>query len=279
MLDFRTLLIGLAISESIGACSGSLAGAKSDAGRDGTGRDRAASVDHPSPDGMLGASDGLLDASSGADGKDGGGGCPPLDLATQCPEGAGAECQPTWTDAVANPQCGASPASLAGLSSFAALELRIDCGAYHVRKVGYLEHSETYYYEIASGLLVAIARGNANGPGSCWGLSEAIATDCSNGTWTPVCTLYGGALSNSEAGLVGDGGGSNCLASDSSPPLSWNAPCAQAAGTDAGADRGTDAGTACYASCQLGAGTYRYVGCVSGSSVGNWCYASCSECP
>jgi hypothetical protein len=39
--------------------------------------------------------------------------------------------------------------------------LRIECGAYHVASLPFVDHSRTYYYDTASGSLVAIVTANA----------------------------------------------------------------------------------------------------------------------
>jgi hypothetical protein len=251
-----------------GACSGSLGGAKSDAGRDGTVRDATVAVDR-----FSGADrrDGSVDRHDGStDRLDGGARCSPLDLATECPGGDLAECQPTWAEVLAHPQCSGSPANLGPVSR----EGRVDCGGYHIRGVTHVDWGSSYYYDITSGALVAIyLLGSGPGSGTCFGPSQGIVVDCTNAPSTPpVCTLYGGALSSSDAGLLGDGGGSNCLpVTGDVASFAWNAPCAR--------DGGTDGGTACYASCGVSGGAWKYVGCVSGSPVATMCYASCSECP
>jgi hypothetical protein len=151
-------------------------------------------------------------------------------------------------------------------------EVDTDCGAYHVRNIRHAESSETYYYDIASGALVAIYWYPR-----CFGPPGGINVVCTPSATAPsICTLFGGGLADSDGGLFGDGGSPSCLAVDAGaiippPPLSWNAPCAR--------DAGADAGAACYASCTLLEGTYKYVGCVSGSPVGTMCHASCSACP
>jgi hypothetical protein len=39
--------------------------------------------------------------------------------------------------------------------------LRIDCGAYHVASLPFVDYSRTYYYDAATGMLVAIVTANA----------------------------------------------------------------------------------------------------------------------
>src|SRR5579862_5881267 len=156
----RSLLMGLVVAGGWGACSGSLGGAKSDAGRDGTARDGTASTDR-AVDGFAGVD--RYDGS--ADLQDGGGVCSPLDLATQCSGGDDTECQPTWTEAVAHPQCMGGPGSFIRVS-----ESRSDCDGYHIRQIDHFDGGATYYYDIASGALVAIyLYGSGPNRGTCSG--------------------------------------------------------------------------------------------------------------
>lgn len=254
------LLIGLVAAGGLGGCSGSLSGAKSDAGRDGAApSDAGARRD----EGGANTQDAAADRADGAV-------CAPLDLPTQCPGGATSECQPTWADALAHPQCMGDPFDHFPFTE----ETRLDCGAYHVRKVGHTDWGTDYYYDISSGKLVALVRSGGQIDG-CNGPPQGVTVDCAGAAVTPVCTLYGGGLSDSDAGLIGDGGVENCLAlgdgAISPTPFDWNAPCDR--------DGGADAGAACYAACDVLNETYKYVGCVSGSAAGTLCRASCSQCP
>ena len=277
MGNLRALLVGLMVAGGAGACSGSLNHTEADAGRDGAARDSQAPVDHAvdravdrvlvdrSLDATGDATGGAGGRDAGADRPDGSAVCAPL--ATQCSGGDLSECQPTWTEALAHPQCVGTRASAPPLS----VETRIDCGAYHIRYIGHIDSGETYYYDIVTGRLVALIGSN----GACYGPPQGITVSCpENSTATPVCTLYGGALSLGDGGVPGDGGESTCLPAafeTTAVRLNWNAPCKR--------DGGTDAGPVCYASCDIYMGSYKYVGCVAGSSIGSTCYASCSECP
>jgi hypothetical protein len=258
----RALLVGLMAAGGVAACSGSSGPPRSDAGRDATG-----SVDGPSSDRKVDAAGGAdrHDAASGADRLDAGAVCSPLVLPTQCPGGDGGECQPTWAGALANPQCAGTPAFLEPL----ARENRLDCGAYRIRQISHNVSAETYYYDIASGMLVEIRySGQQPNAGECFGPSQGLTTNCPNATPTAVCTLYGGGLSDdSDAGLPVDGGDGNCLSTTGYYALSFNVPCAR------------DGGTPCYAGCTLDSDSYNYVGCVADGSVTTRCYASCSACP
>jgi hypothetical protein len=253
-MRFPGLLIGFVVMGGLEACSGTPVVPRSDAGRDGTG-----AVDHSSQ----GIDASGADTNDGsADQRDASVSCSPLDVATRCPGGRSSACQPTWTEALANPYC-VTPAFAA---SFAGGERRIDCGGYHIREIDLLERSETYYYDIASGMLVEAVYGDGTSPSGCYGPPQGIAVDCSNATWSLVCTLYGGDLSVSDAGLSGDGGGSNCA-----EDINANASCSRDGG-------GMDAAAPCFAACTVGH-EFKYVGCVSNRSVVTKCYGSCAECP
>ncbi|HLK90939.1 MAG TPA: hypothetical protein VKZ18_13660 [Polyangia bacterium] len=262
MSGLRALLVGLMAAGGLAACSGSSGPPRPDAARDA-----AATVDAPPSDRRVDASGGAdrHDAAPGADRPDAAAVCSPLDLPTQCPEVDAGECQPTWTEALANPQCAGTPAILTPLSR----ENRLDCGGYHIRQITHNVSAETYYYDVATGALVAIRySGQQTNSGKCFGPSQGVAANCPNATPVAVCTLYGGDLSDdSDAGLPVDGGDGNCLSTTGYYALSFNAPCPR------------DGGTACYAGCTLDSDSYNYVGCVADSAVTTRCYASCAACP
>jgi hypothetical protein len=135
MRIFRSLLAGMVAV--IGSCSGSLKIPRSDAGRDAT-----SAIDRPM--------DRPSNGGKGLDAQDGGEVCPPLDVATQCANNFDG-CQPTWTDVLANPFC----LFVQGL--LFQTESRENCGGYHVRQVFWTaDESSTYYYDIGTGILVAI---------------------------------------------------------------------------------------------------------------------------
>jgi hypothetical protein len=234
MTGVRVLLFGLAVGGLIGACSSSLPTSNADAGHDAAGAvDRPAALDGNRHDGS-------------ADGQDGGAVCSPLDTSMW----PASVCAATWAAAVASPQCAEYPQYQ---------RTRTDCGAYqNVTQYGG-DSVESCVYETASGKLVAATYDSILGL-QCWGPPAGIPGDCSNATTTTLCLADGG--------VPADAGESNCLATDTPPYFTWNAPCF------------ADAGSLCYANCVV-AGE-KYVGCVtdsSGNSVGARCYASCSECP
>lgn len=63
--------------------------------------------------------------------------------------------------------------------------LRIECGAYHVASLPFVDHSRTYYYDAVSGMLLAIVNASA----------VTKTTTCEAGPATgfvpPVCTGAG----------------------------------------------------------------------------------------
>lgn len=85
-----------------------------------------------------------------------------------------ASCPRTWNEAQAD------TAFCAGV-----MPLRIDCGAYHAVTFAFAERSRTYYYDVASGMLVAIVDAFAMSPGS------ACAAGPSAGFTPPVCAGAG----------------------------------------------------------------------------------------
>jgi hypothetical protein len=252
-----------------GACSSSSKPLpKSDGGHDAVVRDGAVH-DAATQDAIV--QDGAAHDGDAGDARDAGGadgGCAPLDLTTNCLGGPTAECQPTWTAALAHPMCMGTPVNLFPIT----YEVHFDCGGvYHVRDVGHIDWGETYYYDIATGNLVALY--DSAGLGKCFGAYQdaRAACDTSATANSPVCTLYGGTFSDSpDAGLAGDAG-AVCANSSGSPSVRLNAPCPR--------DGGSSSGTACYASCDRGLGLYKYVGCVSGDAGVTTCHASCSDCP
>jgi hypothetical protein len=267
MTYLRNLLLLVVVTGGAAACSSSVKQPKSDGGRDAVGRDGAVH-DGAVRDGAV--HDGAAYDAGTRDARDAGGGdagCAPLDVTTNCPGGPTAECQPTWPEALAHPLCMGTPVNLFPFTN----EIRFDCGAYHVRDIGHADWGETYYYDIASGALVAIHY--SAGLGRCFGGYQDARASCSSSysAAPPVCTLYGGTFSNSDAGLTGDAG-AVCAGSTSSFPnnVRLNAACP--------GDGGTDSGPPCYASCDVGLGEYKYVGCVSRDAGATTCHASCSEC-
>jgi len=85
-----------------------------------------------------------------------------------------ASCPQTWSEAEVD------TAFCAGT-----MPLRIDCGAYHAVTFAYAETSRTYYYDVASGMLVAIVDAFASSPGS------TCAAGPSAGFTPPVCAGAG----------------------------------------------------------------------------------------
>jgi len=85
-----------------------------------------------------------------------------------------ASCPRTWNEAQVD------TAFCAGT-----MPLRIDCGAYHAVTFADAETSRTYYYDVASGMLVAIVDASAMSPGS------TCAAGPSAGFTPPVCAGAG----------------------------------------------------------------------------------------
>jgi len=63
--------------------------------------------------------------------------------------------------------------------------LRIECGAYHIASLTFVDHSRTYYYDAASGTLVAIVSASAVTQTTTCEAGPAI------GFVPPVCTGAG----------------------------------------------------------------------------------------
>jgi hypothetical protein len=196
-----------------GGCSSTLQTPRSDAGRD-----TATSIDRPikptvdasgKPDARDGGIDRptkpTVDASGGSDAQDGGAVCTPLDVANQCANNVFG-CQPTWTDVMANPFC-----TFVG-GTLWQTETRQDCSAYHIRQVFWTaDESSIYYYDVGTGMLVAIYLMGDDGKPSCVGGPPggiSISGPCS--PRTQPCLLDGGMRTDSgshcEAGLCLDGG-------------------------------------------------------------------------
>jgi hypothetical protein len=144
------------------------------------------------------STDGSSDARSESDRGDAGAVCPALDLAQQCPGGSGAECQPTWSDVLANAYC----------SGWEIVrDERRECGPYHVRAVYHYWRLEgilpawftsTYYYD-ATGALIAMY-GSPTSDEQCLATSTTgIEDDClpqgsadGSAEGTDVCLLDAG---------------------------------------------------------------------------------------
>src|SRR4029077_10573033 len=60
--------------------------------------------------------------------------------------------------------------------------LRIECGAYHVVSLPFVDYSRTYYYDAVTGMLVAIVTANASDRTTTCEAGPAA------GFVTPVCT-------------------------------------------------------------------------------------------
>jgi hypothetical protein len=172
-----------------GGCSGSLQTSHADAGRDAT-----ASLDRPVTP--------ALDAHGRSDASDGGVCLNPLDLATTCPGGAQAECQPTWTEVLAHPDC---PDVGQTLASFLPSEFRGTCGPYDVRRIQRVDEFSTYYYNISDGTLAAIFLTGVDGKTNCIdGPPGGIPATCLGPAWVPICSTDGGVLVDAAGS---DGGG------------------------------------------------------------------------
>lgn len=137
------------------------------------------------------------DAGPGGDaGKsvDGGSACASSDVATACSVNH-AECGATWSDVLANPVCqGQLPGQVSQ-------EKRADCGAYHIRLISHVDSAEWYYYDAATGAVVAIYSdpGTAAGTTCSAGPAAGVPVACvpaavPTGSWTQVCGVDGGVV-------------------------------------------------------------------------------------
>jgi hypothetical protein len=159
----------------VGCSSAPLTGPRVDAGRD-----QSVAGDRPA--------DRPVDASRVV-----GAVCLPLDLA-KCPITdaglPGFSCEPTWSAVLAHTVC---------VNEFLGVEWRGDCGPYHVRRVNIeVDVADiTYYYDIASGMLVAVYYGTFSFgayTGPCSGPPEGIPPECLNLTLPPLCAADGAII-------------------------------------------------------------------------------------
>ena len=198
--NLRTLFASLIAVGAIGGCSSPVQMPRSDAGRD-----TATSIDRPTKPtvdagGKSDAHDGgidrptkpTVDASGELDADDGGAVCPPLDVANQCANNYDG-CQPTWTNVMANPFC-----TFVG-GTLWQTEARQDCSSYHIRQVLWTaDESSIYYYDIGTGMLVAIYVVGDDGKQRCVGGPPggiSISGPCS--PQTQPCLLDGGMRTDS----------------------------------------------------------------------------------
>lgn len=115
--------------------------------------------------------------------------CPHVVGTADCP-GSNPQCRPTWADVLANPVC--TPATPLPAINYS-YEVRFDCNGYHVSQVQHVDTSETYFYDAATGALVAFYNMRIAAVSCVAGPPSGVDTRCPNATATQVCPIDAGA--------------------------------------------------------------------------------------